>query len=88
MGLKRDPMIQRDFVPLELWQYVERVPGPFLLMIGAESAIVSPEHRDRMVRTIPGSRAVTFQGAGHYIIHDKPDEFESAVREFFTNHGL
>ncbi len=88
LGLKRDPMIQRDFVPLELWQYVERVPGPFLLLIGAESAIVSAEHRDRMVRTIPGSRAVTFQGAGHYIVHDKLDEFESTVREFLSSHGL
>jgi pimeloyl-ACP methyl ester carboxylesterase len=88
LGLKRDPMIQRDFIPLQLWQYVERVPGPFLLLIGAESVIVSPEHRDRMIQTIPGGRAVTFQGAGHYIVHDKPDEFENTVREFLTSHGL
>ena len=88
LGLKRDPAIQGDFVPLELWHYVDKVHAPFLLMLGSESTIVSPEHRDRMVRTIPGGRAVTIQDAGHIIVHDKPDEFDRTVREFLASHGL
>ena len=88
LGLKRDPAIQGDFVPLELWHYVEKVRAPFLLMLGSQSAIVSSEHRDRMVEMIPRGRAVTIQDAGHIIVHDKPDEFDRAVREFLASHGL
>ena len=88
LGLKRDPSIQRDFVPLELWPYVEKVRAPFLLILGSESPIVSPDQRDRMVQMIPGGRAATIAGAGHIVVHDKPDEFEHVVREFLTSHGL
>ena len=88
LGLKRDVAIQRDFVPMELWNYVQKVQVPFLLVLGSESPIVSPEQRDRMLQTIPDSEAATIQGAGHIIVHDKPDEFERTVRNFLTFHGL
>jgi len=88
LGLKRDVAIQRDFVPMELWNYVQKVRAPFLLVLGSESSIVSPEQRDRMLQMIPDSEAAPIQGAGHIIVHDKPDEFERTVRNFLTLHGL
>lgn len=84
LGLKRDPLIQRDFVPLELWNYMEKVQAPLLLLLGSESTIVSSEQRDRMVGMVADGTAMTIQGAGHIIVHDKPEEFERAVRRFLA----
>jgi pimeloyl-ACP methyl ester carboxylesterase len=30
----------------------------------------------------------TFEGAGHFIVHDKAEEFEGTVRDFLSSHGL
>ena len=88
LGLKRDPALQRDLVSLDLWPYVERVQAPLLLILGSESAIVSAEQRDRLVQALPDSRAVTIEGAGHIVVHDRPEDFERTVREFLADHGL
>ena len=86
--LKRDPAIQSGFVPLELWSYVEEVRSPFLLVLGSESSIVSPEQRDQMLHTIPDSQVVTIDGAGHIVVHDQPQGFERVVRGFLKDHDL
>lgn len=88
LGLKRDVAIQRDFVPLELWHYVEKVRAPFLLLIGSESTIVGRDQQERFRQIVPNISMVTIQGAGHIIVHDKPEEFEGTVRSFLTSHGL
>ncbi|MBI4201954.1 MAG: alpha/beta hydrolase [Chloroflexi bacterium] len=88
LGLKRDTAIQRDFVPLELWHYVEQVTSPFLLMLGSESAIVGEDQQARFQQLQPAMETVTVQGAGHHIVHDKPEEFEAIVLSFLKCHGL
>ncbi len=88
LGLKRDVAIQRDFVPLELWHYVEKVRAPFLLLIGSQSTIVGQDQQERFRQIVPNISIVTIQGAGHIIVHDNPEEFEGAVRSFLTSHGL
>ncbi len=88
LGLKRDALIQRDFVPLELWHYVERVRAPFLLLVGSESAIVGQDQQTRFRQIRPDIEIVTVQGAGHIIVHDKPEEFEGLVLDFLRRHEL
>ncbi len=88
LGLKRDPLVQRDFVPLELWGYVEQLKAPLLLLIGLESAIVGQDQQDRFRQILPNIRMETFEGAGHFIVHDKAEEFEGTVRDFLSSHGL
>lgn len=88
LGLKRDVAIQRDFVPLELWHYVEQVKAPFMLMIGSESTIVGQDQQKKFRQLVPNINLVTIQEAGHIIVHDKPEEFERTVRDFLTAHGL
>jgi len=88
LGLKRDPAIQRDFVPLELWSYVEKVRAPLLLLLGSESTIVGEDQQARFRETAPQVEMVTIQGAGHIVVHDRPEEFEAAVRGFLRRHGL
>jgi len=88
LGLKRDVLIQRDFGPLELWHYVERVRAPFLLLVGSESAIVGQDQQARFRQIRPDIEIVTVQGAGHIIVHDKPEEFERVVLDFLGRHKL
>ncbi len=88
LGLKRDILIQRDFIPLELWRYVEQVKAPFLLLVGSESEIVGQDQQTRFKQVRPDIEIVTVQGAGHIIVHDKPQEFERIVRDFLARHGV
>lgn len=82
--IKRDPATAEGFVPLELWNHVEALECPLLMVIGSESEIVSPEVRDRVLSSAPDSEAITISDAGHYIVHEQPEAFEDAVRGFFT----
>ena len=85
---KRDTSMYGNAEALELWDYVERVACPFLLILGSDSSTVSPEHRDRMTETASNITVVTVQGAGHIVVHDKPREYEQAVREFLASNSL
>ena len=85
LGLKRDPVIQQDFVPLELWDYVERITANFLLMIGTESNMVGKYQQERFCEILPDIQIVNIEDAGHIIVQDKPEEFEVAIREFLAS---
>jgi pimeloyl-ACP methyl ester carboxylesterase len=87
-GLKRDPMIQMDMRPLELWHYVEEVEAPLLLVLGSESTIVGQDQKDRFLEIRPDVEIITIPEAGHIVVHDQPDEFERTIREFLTRHGI
>ena len=84
---KRDTSMYRNTEALELWDYVERIECPFLLILGADSDTVSPAHRDRMAETASNITIVTMPGAGHIVVHDKLPEYERAVREFLSAHA-
>lgn len=68
----------------DLWPYVEKIRVPTLLVIGAESTIVTPDKLARMRRSIPNLETVTIQGATHMVPQDKPAEFEKAVKTFLS----
>ncbi len=88
LGLKRDILIQRDFIPLELWRYVEQVRAPLLLILGSESEIVGQDQQTRFKQIRPDVEIVTVQGAGHTVVHDKPEEFDRTVLGFLARHGV
>lgn len=56
--------------------------GPVLMLSGAESDYVLPEHRDRIRGYFPKARFAKIPGAGHWLHADKPREFEAAIRAF------
>ena len=71
-------------ISTDLWPYVERIRIPTLLITGSDSTLVTPEKLSRMKASIPRFSVVTIQGATHMVPHDKPTEFEKAVRSFLT----
>ena len=71
-------------ISTDLWPYVERIRIPTLMIIGAESTLVTPEKLERMRESIPEFTSVTIRGATHMVPQDNPAEFEKAVRYFMT----
>jgi pimeloyl-ACP methyl ester carboxylesterase len=61
-----------------LWS---RIGCPTLLLHGRESRFGDPV-ADGRARLVPGARAIGIDGAGHWLHHDRLDEFLRVVREF------
>jgi len=64
------------------WASLTNITSPTLLVRGAHSDILSPEHAQRMVATIPNCRLVTVADSGHSVPLDNPPGFLEAVRGF------
>lgn len=58
------------------------IAAPTLIMWGSEDRVVPPEHGDRLAADIPGSKLVTFQGAGHVLQEEAPEETLTVLRDF------
>jgi pimeloyl-ACP methyl ester carboxylesterase len=61
-----------------LWQ---RITCPALLVYGKESWASNPE-ADGRIKFFKDARVVSFEGAGHWVHHDRLDGFLELVREF------
>lgn len=61
-----------------------RFEGSVLMLSGAASDYVRPEHRDTIKRYFPKARFAKIPGAGHWLHAEKPREFEESVRAFLN----
>ncbi|MEL7100346.1 MAG: alpha/beta fold hydrolase [Pseudomonadota bacterium] len=57
-------------------------PGPMLMLSGADSDYVRPEHRPAIKALFPAARFAKLPRAGHWLHADQPRGFEAAVRAF------
>jgi pimeloyl-ACP methyl ester carboxylesterase len=65
----------------ELWNAVERVTVPLLLVRGATSPVVDDEDVAELKRRNPAARVEVVAGAGHSIQGDKPLELAEILRD-------
>jgi len=70
--------------PEWLWEYLEQVICPTLLIHGAESDILLADIAQRVCNTLAFGTLVDIDRAGHSIPGDNPEAFEAAVRRFLT----
>ncbi|MEO0939126.1 MAG: alpha/beta fold hydrolase [Pseudomonadota bacterium] len=56
--------------------------GPTLMLSGADSDYVRPEHRPAIKALFPAARFAKIPRAGHWLHADQPRSFEAAVRAF------
>jgi pimeloyl-ACP methyl ester carboxylesterase len=61
-----------------------RFDGPVLILSGAASDYVRPEHRAGIKRLFPEARFAKIPGAGHWLHAEKPREFVAAVAAFLS----
>ncbi|MCE7929361.1 MAG: alpha/beta hydrolase [Chloroflexi bacterium CFX7] len=65
-----------------LWESLEHIKCPTLVIRAAKSKVLSPEIAAEMVRRLPDGRLVEIPDAGHQVPLHQPDAFARAVREF------
>ena len=75
---------QEPDLPDRLWQAVEKVECPTLVVRGSNSNVVSASVAEEMGRRMADCRVVTVENAGHLVVGDNPAEFQSVVEPFFN----
>ncbi|OPY39241.1 MAG: short chain dehydrogenase [Methanoregula sp. PtaU1.Bin051] len=55
---------------------------PTLIITGTDDQVIVPENSDIIGRHIPGAQVVRFDGAGHGLMYQFPEEFASTVISF------
>ena len=67
----------------ELWDSLERIRCPTLVVRGAASDILAPDVADKMVdEVLQNGRLAIVGQAGHSVMTDNPDGFRDAVTDF------
>lgn len=82
--LKRDPNIEKGFIPTEIWRFVKRIRAPIIYILGGASTIVPPQTQEELRRTLPHVQIVTLPGLGHYPSDDDPAGFVAIVDPFLA----
>jgi len=65
-----------------LWRMLGGIRCPTLVVRGAGSAMLTRAVAESMVRVLPRGRLSTISGAGHAVMTDNPDEFNTVVGRF------
>ena len=60
---------------------VRAYAGPMVVCAGAEDEILTPDAARALAAAAPNGRAVVFEGAGHFMSLDRPDEFDAVIAE-------
>jgi pimeloyl-ACP methyl ester carboxylesterase len=76
----RPPGNQLDFG--YLWEDLERVPVPVMLVIGTDSGVVDAADIEEFRRRRPGTRVEFVEGAGHSIQGDQPVRLAGLIDDF------
>ena len=77
MGGTQDPDMTN-----RLWNYVESLQCPTLVVRGDKSDIIATNTADEMANRIPNGKVAIVENAGHLVMGDNPSGFESAVTQF------
>lgn len=59
------------------------IQAPSVIVGGAESWWMRTPHREELAAAIPNSRVEIFDRAGHWVHHDRFEDFVKLLREFF-----
>ncbi|MBO0709642.1 MAG: alpha/beta hydrolase [Acetobacteraceae bacterium] len=70
-----------DMTNAEIHELWSRIACPTLLVYGAESWASNPE-QDRRIKHFSTARVISIEGAGHWVHHDKLEDFLAELRAF------
>lgn len=71
--------------PRWLWEHVNQIICPALLVHGAESDMLAAEVAQAMAGSLTFSSVIDVEAAGHSVPGDNPEAFEAAVRDFLRS---
>ena len=64
---------------MDLRDGIARTEVPTTILIGSRDRVTPPDRADELARVIPGAELVTFEGAGHMLPLELPDEVAQAI---------
>lgn len=82
--LKRDPDIEKGFIPTEIWRFVQCIRAPIIYILGGESRIVPPETQEELRRILPQVQIEIMPGLGHYPSDEDPKAYAARVDRFLA----
>ena len=71
--------------PTWLWEHVNQIICPALLIHGAESDMLAAEVAQAMVGNLAFGSVIDVEGAGHSVPGDNPETFEAAIHDFLRS---
>jgi pimeloyl-ACP methyl ester carboxylesterase len=83
--LKRDPDIEKGFVPTEIWRFVKTIRAPIIYVLGGASRIVPPQTQQELQRLLPQVEIVSMPGLGHYPNEEDRAGFAAIVDRFLAS---
>ena len=66
--------------PDRLWECIQKITCPTFIVRGGDSDVFGEDTMERMLQTIPGSKAVTVPKAGHLVAGDNPTGLVEALQ--------
>jgi pimeloyl-ACP methyl ester carboxylesterase len=83
-----DPETYGSWRPADMWEEVEKIPCPMLILRAEHSVVMSRSAAKLMAQKSPKARWKEIGGAGHFMMLGKPAEVASEIREFLEDLGL
>jgi pimeloyl-ACP methyl ester carboxylesterase len=83
--LKCDPELEAQIfesVPLDVWQYAQRISCPVLAIRGEHSDVFTADSAGRLKRIISDCEILTIPGAGHFVPMGKPKQCARVIADF------
>jgi pimeloyl-ACP methyl ester carboxylesterase len=83
-----DPETYGSWRPADMWEAVEEISCPMLILRAEHSVVMSRSAAESMTRKAPNSRLKEIGGAGHFMMLGKPAEVADEIRGFLKEIGL
>ncbi len=77
----------RDFRACDAFDVLDRLPElsvPLLALTGEADKMTPPKYAQALADRVPGAQARMVSGAGHFVMVEKPEETNDAVRAFIS----
>ena len=92
---KHDPLVREEWLgpdlppraKAHLWNELERLRVPMLLIKGEQTPQLTAEISDRMVSFRPGNRWVEIPGTTHFVHDDNLDGFLAVIEPYLAEHA-
>jgi esterase len=81
---KRDPNIDKGFVPTDLWRFVREIKAPIIYILGGRSTIVPAATQQQLKQTLPQVQIESLPGLGHYPSEENPKDYLAIVDKFLA----
>jgi pimeloyl-ACP methyl ester carboxylesterase len=81
---KRDPNIDKGFVPTDLWRFVREIKSPIIYILGGRSTIVPAATQQQLKQTLPQVQIESMPGLGHYPSEENTKDFLAIADKFLA----